>query len=313
MKKVSVCIPCYNEEQNIAHIYEAISKIFSELEDYNYEIIFADNASNDNSEAILRELANRDKRVKVIFNTRNFGPMRSQKNCTYHASGEAIITLTCDFQDPPELIPEFLKEWEKGNKIVWGQKIESQESKFKYFLRNIYYKIINFFSEEDQLKQVTGFGLIDREVLEYLKYMDEPLVPIRNLVSELGYNVTLIPYTQPKRKYGKSSYNVSRYLNFAIHSFIYTSKNPLRIVTVSGLIMAVICLLVGFVYMIYKFLHWNSFQVGIAPMLIGVFFLGAIQIFLLGILGEYIGIILEKVQKRPLVVEKEIINFEENM
>lgn len=309
MKKVSVCIPCYNEEKNVVTAYERVKKVMETQDNYEWEIIFEDNASKDDTVSILRELAASDERVKVILNTRNFGPYRSAKNCCFSATGDAVVSVACDMQDPPELIPEFLKYWEQGYPLVLGQKLSSKENPVKYKLRSLYYKIIKTFSDVPQTEQITGFGVVDRKVWQQIKELDEPEMAFRNLVAELGYEMKKIPYEQEKRKAGKSSYNVWRYLDFAITSLVRTSFVPLRLATIMGMFCAFVSFIIGVVYLIYKLIYWDSFVVGMAPLVIGIFFLGSIQLFFIGLLGEYIGVILRKVTKRPIVVEKERINF----
>lgn len=309
MKKISVCIPCYNEEKNIMNAYRRVSAVMKALDQYDYEILFADNASKDGSEAILRQLATEDKHVKVIFNMRNYGPMRSGKNACFRATGDAVISLPCDLQEPPEMIPEFVKEWEKGNLIVWGQKTKSKENPVKYFLRGVYYKIINMFSDVPQYEQTDGFGITDRAVYDMVKTLNEQDMAVRHMVADLGYPVKLIPYTQERRQYGKSSYNLWRYFDFALTSLIRTSRAPLRLTTILGVICSIISFIMGIIYLVYKLIRWDSFSVGIAPLVIAVFFLGSVQILSMGIIGEYVGVILTKTTKRPLVLEKECLNF----
>lgn len=309
MKKLSVCIACYNEEQNIMDAYIRVSNVLKDIKNYDYEIIFADNASIDGSEKIFRQLAEVDKHVKVIFNYRNYGPLRSGKNACFKATGDAVIALPCDLQEPPEMIPVFLKEWEKGNLIVWGQKTGSRESGLKYFLRKMYYKIIKMFSDIPQLEQTTGFGIMDKSIWEEIKSLEDNTIEVRHLVADLGYPVKLIPYVQGKREKGKSSYNIWKYLDFAIGSLINTSTVPLRLMTLVGVSCSVICFLIGMIYLIYKLIYWDSFSAGIAPMIIAVLFLGSVQIAFMGVIGEYIGVILAKITKRPLVLERECLNF----
>lgn len=311
MKKISVCIPCYNEEKNIMNAYNRVSSVLKALERYDYEILFADNASKDGSEAILRQLAAEDKHVKVIFNMRNYGPMRSGKNLCFRATGDAVIPVPCDLQEPPEMIPEFVKEWEKGNLIVWGQKTKSKENPVKYFLRSIYYKIIKMFSDVPQYEQTDGFGILDRSVYDMIKSLDDRDIEVRHMIADLGYPVKLIPYTQERRQYGKSSYNLWRYFDFALTSLITTSRVPLRLTTILGVICSIISFILGTIYLIYKLVRWNSFLVGIAPLVIAVFFLGSVQILSIGMIGEYVGAVLTKVTKRPLVLERECLNFTE--
>lgn len=310
MKKVSICICCFNEQDNVRDMYEAVKTQMTAFTQYEYEIVFADNASTDNTQNILKQMAETDKKIKVIINNRNFGPDRSFWNCLRYATGDAIIALACDFQDPPEFIPVFIKAWEEGEVAVLLQKVRSKENKIKYFFRKLYYKIIAAFSEIPQFEQVTGAGLYDKKVLEQFLKVGEVITP-RHLIAELGYPVKLIPFVQPKRKAGKSSYNVAKYFDFAITSLVTTSTVPLRIATVIGCITSLVSFLIGFTYLIYKLIYWDTFSVGVAPMVISVFFLGSVQILFIGLIGEYIASLIKKNSKIPLVVEKELINFDE--
>lgn len=311
MKKLSLFTPCYNEEENVYSLYKKVTEVMQELPQYEYEYVFIDNNSSDNTQAVLRKIADEDKRVKVIFNVKNFGPSRSGSYGFFQTTGDASICLACDFQDPPELIPEFIKKWENGFKVVWGRKSGSAENKIMYLIRCLYYKIIKNLAEEEQYENVTGFGLYDKEVMEHMRNAKDPTPNFRNLVSDLGYEVGFVEYIQPKRERGKSSYNFLRYLNIAINSLINTSRMPLRLATLFGAIVSGICFLIGIVYLILKIIFWNSFYIGMAPLLIGIFFIGGIQILFIGIVGEYVGEILARVMNRPMVIEKERINFEE--
>lgn len=313
MKKITLGVPCYNEEENIELMYEALTEQMKALPEYDYEIIFADNDSKDSSQDILRGLAAKDKHVKVILNQTNFGPARSGINIYRNATGDAYIGIPCDFQEPPEMIPDFISEWEKGYNIVWGQKTQSKESKIKYACRKIFYGIINFMSDYPQLDQTTGFGLMDRSVVDTLLYtqLQDPDFAARNLVAMYGFKIKLLPYTQRAREHGVSSYNVSSYFDFAITSLVNTSIKPLHIMTVIGFLTSILSLLVAFVYFIIKITHWYSFDAGIAPIIIVVAFMSAIQLFCMGMLGEYIAILVRRVTKKPLVIEKEKLNFEE--
>lgn len=310
MKKISICVPCYNEELNIEDCYKSITTIFKQLENYDYEIIFADNDSKDDSRTIIRKLVKQDHHVKAIFNARNFGPARNGRNVIYSASGSAVIGIPCDLQEPPEMIPEFIKYWEEGNLIVWGQKNRSKENIIKFSLRKFYYKIIKSLSTIPQYENCDGFGIIDKKVIELIKSCDEKDMAFRHIIADLGIKVKLIPYIQNARKKGKSSFNISRYFDFAVLSLITTSHVPLKIAIRVGLGCSILSFLCGFFYFVYKLLHWNSFSAGIAPVLISVFFLGSVQLFFIGIIGEYISTILDKVTKRPIVVEEERLGFE---
>ena len=310
MKHISVMTPCYNEEGNIRNIYNAVKEQFDKMPQYTYEHIFIDNYSTDNSRKILRELAAEDSNVKVILNARNFGPNRSGSYGMLQGTGDALICIVCDLQDPPEMIPTFLQKWEEGYEVVLGQKTKSKENPLMFQVRKLYYKIMEKLSETEHLTNVTGYGLFDKEVLDMIKWMDDPDPYIRGLVTQLGYKWCLVEYTQQERTSGKSSYNFNRYFDFAITGLTHVSKKPLRIVTLVGLIMSAISFVIAIIYLVFKLVHWYEFDMGTAPILIGVFLLGSVQLACLGVIGEYIGAILTKVTKRPMVVEEERINFD---
>ena len=310
MTKISIFVPCYNEEANVREMAMAIVSEMAKLPQYDYEIIFADNNSQDNTQTILREISEHNKKIKVIFNNRNYGPARSAKNAYRHVTGDASIGIACDFQAPPEMIETLIKYWEDGYLAVCGQKKGSKEGKIKYCLRTIYYKIIAAFSDIPQYEHVSGISLHDKKVLEQLLAADET-TSFRHLIAELGYKVKLVPFTQEKRRCGKSSYNISRYFSFAINSLVTTSTGPLRVATVLGCITSGITFFIGIIYLAYKLIYFQRFSAGMAPLIIGMFFLGSIQILFIGLLGEYIGAIFKKLTKVPPVIEKELINLDE--
>lgn len=309
MPKVSLCVPCYNEEENLHKVYDKLTQIMTTIPEYDYEIIFEDNDSQDHTQTLLRELASKDSRVKVILNTRNFGPARSGKNCCFNASGDVIISIASDLQNPPELIPVFLKYWEQGYKVVMGQKEKSEEDRIKVYLRSIYYKIIKHFSEIPQYEHMTGFGAIDSSVYQRIKDMGEYEMSIRHIIAELGYEVKLIPYTQRERKHGKSSYNVWRNFDFAVSSLIYTSKAPIRLMTIIGCFLSFFTLVFWGLNVVRKIFCCRGFSSEESSGRWGLAFLGALQLFFTGLLGEYLNVVFTKVSKRPIVVEKERINF----
>lgn len=314
MKKITIGIPCFNEELNIERMYLEIKKTIKVFEDkYIFDILFADNGSEDGSEEILRKLAANDKMVKVILNQKNFGVSRSIVNIFRNVSSDAYIGIPCDFQDPPELIPQFIEEWENGHDIVMGQKVKSKEFFLKYLCRKMYYGIIRKVSDSPQIAQITGFGLLDKKVIDKLliTQLQDPEYDQRNLYGELGFDIKLIPYIQNKRERGKSSYNITSYFHFAVTSLVNTSIKPLHIMTVLGVSLAFICFCVAIFYFVYKLTHWFSFDVGMAPLVIGLFFVCGIQLFCIGILGEYIAVLIRRVTNKPLVIEKEKINFDE--
>lgn len=312
MKKISICICCYNEEGNVYAMYEAVTAQMSKFNGiYDYEIIFSDNDSKDHTRSILRKIAKEDKHVKVILNTRNFGPNRSGWNCILRAQGDAVIGIVCDFQTPPELIPEWIHWWEEGNLVVCGQKKKSKENKIIFLLRQIFYGIIKALSDVPQYDNLVGLTLLDKKAMNVIREAYEPDIEIRFLLAELGYKVKIVQYEQQKRKAGKSSYNIFKYLDFAISALVNTSWVPLRLATVIGVLASAVCFLLGVVYLIYKLTHWDTFSMGMAPLLISMFFISSVQLLFIGMVGEYIGAVLRKISKNPLVVEEETINFDE--
>jgi len=306
---ITIMTPCFNEEGNIEELHRRISAVMSSLPQYDYEHLLIDNASTDRTQELLREIAASNKRVKVIINQRNFGHIRSPYHAFLQASGDAVIVMVSDLQDPPEMIPEYLKKWEEGYKVILGQKIGSSESGIMFTLRKLYYSIVNRLSDVELIQNVTGAGLYDRDVVEQLRALDDPCPYVRGLVSELGYPVARIPFHQPRRKSGITKNNWYILYDMAMLGFTSHSKVPLRLAAMVGFAMAIVSLMVALVYMIYKLLFWNSFPLGSAPVVIGIFFFSSVQLFFIGIIGEYIGAIHGRLQKRPLVIEKERINF----
>lgn len=311
MKTISIMVPTYNEEENVNLMYEALKKLFQdELQKYQYEILFIDNKSKDHTRDLIREICKKDKNVKAIFNAQNFGQFNSPYYGLICTSGDCTISVAADFQDPVEMIPKFVKEWENGYKIVIGVKKKSQESKLVYFLRSLYYKLIKKFSEVEQIEHFTGFGLYDKDFIQVLRDLDDPEPYLRGIVAELGFERKEIPFVQPKRERGKSSNNWYRLYDGAMLGITSYTKIGLRMATIVGFIISFLSILVAFVYLILKLCMWNSFQAGMAPLLIGVFLLGGMQIFFIGFLGEYILKINQRVMHRPLVVVEERLNME---
>ena len=308
--KLTVISACYNEVGNIEELYKRISKVMEAEEEYDYEIIFSDNDSKDGTQDKLRKIASGDKRVKVILNNKNYGPRLSPRNAAKHASGDVVLFIASDLQDPPEMIPSFLREWENGYKLVYGQKTASDEGLIKYGLRSLFYGIINLLSSSKQFKHISGICLNDKAVLDEMLAADED-IEFRFLLSELGYEVKLIEYRQNKRKSGKSSYNIKKYFSFAMESMISTTTAPLRAATIFGMLVAFVCFVIAAGYLGYKLVYWDEFSVGTAPLVIGIFFLGAVQLIFIGIVGEYVGTILKKITKKIPFKEKELINFDE--
>jgi len=309
-KLISVVSGCYNEEENVRECYEQVKKVFQEIGRYRYEHIFIDNASKDGTVAILRQIAAQDKNVKVIVNARNFGHIRSPHHAMVRARGDAVISVVSDLQDPPELIKEFIKKWEEGFLVVIAVKAESDESPLFFAIRRLYYEMVSRLAEIELNKNATGFGLYDRRFVDILAEIDDPYPYFRGLVSEIGFPVAKIPYHQPVRKRGITSNNFYHLYDMAMLGITNHSKVPLRLATMLGFAVSFLSLLVALGYLIFKLLYWNQFSLGLAPLEIGLFFFGSVQLFFIGILGEYIGAIHTQVQKRPHVVELERINFE---
>jgi len=308
-KLISIITGCYNEKENVAELHQQILATMEALPQYDWEHIYIDNASRDGTQEILRRLAAADPKVKVILNNRNFGHIRSPHHALLQARGDAVVTMASDLQDPPSLIPEFIKKWEAGYKVALGQKISSAETPLFFALRTGYYRLVKKLAEIDLIEHVTGFGLYDRSVIEELRKVDDPYPYGRGLVSELGYDVARVPYRQPERKRGISKTNFYVLYDMAMLGITNHSKIPLRLATLLGFGLSLVSLLVAIAYFIYKLLFWNNFPVGQAPVVIGLFLFSSVQLFFTGVLGEYIAAIHTQVLHRPLVVEKERINF----
>ncbi len=310
MKLISVMTPCYNEEANLLELREQVRQAFEKLQDVEHEHIFIDNSSTDSTPEVLRRLAADDRRVRVILNSRNFGPVRSSYYGLLQCRGDAVIPIAADLQDPPTLIPDLIEQWRRGAKKVLAVKRGSDEAMLMRRIRRLYYRLVNRLSEIPLTENFHGFGLYDRLVIETLKQMNDPYPYFRGLIAEIGLEQTIIEFEQPARKRGKSSYNFYRLYDLAMLGITSHSRVPLRLATMIGFLMSGLSFLAGMGYLVYKLLFWNEFTLGIAPILVAVFFLGSVQLFFTGILGEYIGFIYTHVQKRPLVIEKERINFD---
>lgn len=305
---ISIVTPCYNEEGNVEELHRQIKAVMDELP-YDYEHLYIDNASQDATVAILRRMAQGDPTIKVIVNNRNFGHIRSPYHALLQASGDAVIVMVSDLQDPPPLILDFLREWQEGYKIVLGQKTGSDENQLVYRLRKTYYRLVSKLSDVELLQNVTGAGLYDREVVEVLRSLEDPYPYVRGLVSELGYPVARIPYHQPNRKSGITKNNWYSLYDMAMLGFTSHSKVPLRLAAMLGFACSILSMFAAVFYFLYKLLFWRSFAVGTAPLVIGLFFFSSVQLFFIGIIGEYIGAMHTKIMRRPLVTEKERINF----
>ena len=312
-KKISVVIPTYNEEKNVEPLAAAIMETMErDLPDYDYEILFIDNHSKDSTQEKLRGLCAEHRQIKAIFNARNFGQMRSPVYGMKQAYGDCVIRMCADFQDPVEMIPKFVHEWEKGWKIVIGIKSKSAEKKGMYFVRGIYYKLLTKIAEIDHIEQFTGFGLYDKKFVDVVRELKDPQPYLRGIIAELGFDYKGIEYAQPKRRAGKSKNNFYSLYDYSMVGITSYSKVLLRLATWMGFVVSGLSLVIGLVYLILKLIYWERFTAGMAPMLIGMFFLGALQLFFIGFLGEYVLSINTRVLNRPLVVEEERLNFEED-
>jgi len=310
MKKkfISIVTPCFNEELNVEKLYMEVSAIMKSLP-YSYEYIFIDNCSTDSTVSIIERLAKKDKSLKLIVNARNFGHIRSPQHAIYQSTGDACILIHADLQDPPSLIRKFFTQWEAGAKIVLGQKVNSEESKLAFYLRKKYYSLMNKISETQILENCTGFGLMDREVVNIMREQNDPYPYLRGLLVEIGFPITLIPYNQRLRHRGESKVSIYILYDYIMLGITQHSKLPLRIITMFGFMISFLSLLVALFFLMAKIIFWDTFIAGEAPMLIGIFFFGSLQAFFIGVLGEYIGSINTRVRKMPLVVESKRINF----
>ncbi len=313
MKKISVLIPCYNEEENVIPLSEEIVSQFDNyLSEYDYEIIFIDNHSIDSTREKLTEICNKNPKIKAILNARNFGQSNSPYYGMLQTTGDCTISMCADFQDPVDLIPKLVHEWEQGFKIVSAIKTKSKENFIMRFLRSCYYKLVKKMSDVDQIEHFTGTGLYDKDFIDVLRNLDDPTPYLRGIVAELGFKRKDIDYEQQKRRAGKTNNNWYSLYDFAMLSLTSYTKVGMRICTIAGFIIAMISVLIAFIYLILKLVYWYSFAMGDAPILIGIFLLGGIQLFFIGFLGEYMMSINQRVMKRPLVIEERRINFNEN-
>jgi polyisoprenyl-phosphate glycosyltransferase len=309
-KTISIVTPCFNEEANVEEVYERTRAVMAAIGRYRYEHIFIDNASRDNTVAVLKKLAARDSNVRVIVNARNFGHIRSPMHAFHQATGDAVIGMVADLQDPPETIADFICEWEKGFAMVVAIKKASEESRLMFWIRTRYYNLVRRLSSIETFENFTGFGLYDRKVVDVVKSFDDPYPYFRGMIAEIGLPHAEIVFSQPRRKRGITKNNFYTLYDLAMLGITNLSKVPLRIVTFTGFFCSLVCVLVGLAYFLYKLLFWNNFSVGIAPLVIGIFFFGSVQLMSMGILGEYIGAVHTQVMRRPLVIERERVNFE---
>jgi glycosyltransferase involved in cell wall biosynthesis len=307
---LTILTPSFNEEGNVREVYEQVKAVMATLPGYEYDHLFIDNASTDRTVDILREIAAEDSRVRVIVNTRNFGQIRSPYHGFLEARGDAVMTCVADLQDPPELLREFVAKWEQGYKVVIGVKQGTSDSWLMAKTRGFYYGLVTTLSSDtDLIKNFTGFGLYDREVVELFRLTGEQYPYLRGMVSEFGFPVAEIPYVQPGRKHGVTKNNFFTLYDLAMLGITSHSNMPLRLATMAGFGLSILSLLIALVYLVLKLVWWNTFDLGLAPLVIGVYFFGAVQLFFIGVLGEYIGSINTQVHRRPIVVERERINF----
>ncbi|MBQ6071845.1 MAG: glycosyltransferase [Bacteroidales bacterium] len=313
MKKISILIPCYNEEENVVPMSKAVvNELTTKLPQYDYELIFIDNDSQDNTRPLLREICKNNPKIKAIFNAKNFGQFNSPYYGMLQTSGDCTITMCCDFQDPVDLIPKMVETWENGAKIVSCIKTQSKENPVMRFFRTIYYKIIKKMSSVDQIEHFTGFGLYDKSFIEVLRNLKDPTPFIRGIVAELGYKRVDLEYTQAKRRAGKTHNNFFTLFDAAMLSFTSYTKVGLHLVTFAGLILSSLSILAALVYLVLKLIYWDSFSAGLAPLIIGLFFINAVELLFIGFVGEYVMSINTRVMNRPLVIEEERINFDDN-
>jgi glycosyltransferase involved in cell wall biosynthesis len=309
MKTITVVTPCFNEEDNVEEVYRQVREVLESIDGISYHHLFIDNRSTDATVDILRRLAAVDSRVQVILNARNFGPVRSPNHAILQAEGDAVIGIVADLQDPPEMLREFIRHWQEGAKIVVGVKPGADESSAMFAIRRLYYSTVARIADVKLIQNFTGFGLYDRQVIEALRRIDDPYPYTRGLIAEIGYDVVQVPYQQPRRERGITKLNFYTLYDVAMLGITSHSRMPLRIATMAGFALSALSLVVSIAYLLLKLLFWSQFPFGMAPVIIGVFFFASIQLFFIGLLGEYVGAILTHVQKRPLVFERERINF----
>ena len=309
-KTISILTPCYNEEENVLNLYNQVREVMLGVGRYEYEHVFIDNASRDNTVAILKAIAAEDKNVKIIVNSRNFGHIRSPMHALMQCRGDAVIGIVADLQDPPQMIADMIREWENGAYCVLGIKRTSEENSVMFWLRKQYYKLVERLSSIETIQNYTGFGLYDRKVIELVRSFDDPYPYFRGMIAEIGLPTVKLLYDQPARKFGITKNNWYTLYDIGMLGIISNSKIPLRLAALAGFIGASFSFLVGVAYLMLKLLFWSTFSFGLAPMLIGVFFISSLQLVFLGVMGEYIGSIYTLIQKRPYAVELERVNFE---
>lgn len=310
MKLISVVTPCYNEAENVNELHSRLMSVRDQLPGYRFEHIFIDNASTDDTVARVKQIIARDPAVRLIVNARNFGHIRSPYHGVLQTSGDVVVCMASDLQDPPELVPEMIRAWEKGYRVVAGVKRQSRESKTMWLVRSLYYRFARKMADVPLLEHFTGFGVYDRSVIEIMRGLDDPYPYFRGLIAEIGFEVARIPYDQPGRKRGITKNNFYTLYDLAMLGITSHSKIPIRLATMAGFALSIISFLISLTYLILKLVLWDRFQLGTAPLLIGMFFFGSVQIFFIGLIGEYVASIHTQVMRRPLVVERERVNFD---
>ena len=310
MKTISIITPCYNEEDNVVELYTRVRAVIASLGNYKYEHIFIDNASEDSTVAVLKGLAAADPNVKIIVNSRNFGHVRSPMHAFWQAQGDAVIGIVADMQDPPEMIADMVRGWEEGYSMVLAIKRTSGENPLMFWARKRYYRLVNRLSSIETFENFTGFGLYDRRVVDLVKSFGDPYPYFRGMIAEIGLPHKKLYYDQPGRKRGITKNNFYTLYDYGMLGIINHSKVPLRLMTFLGFGGAIVSFLIALTYLIYKLLFWRSFSVGIAPVVIGMFFVSSILLVFMGVMGEYVGAIHTQIQRRPFAVELERMNFE---
>lgn len=309
MKKISIVTGCYNEAGNITEFWLRVSAVMKLLPQYDYEILIIDNCSTDKTRSEIRTICAKDTKVKAIFNVRNFGPVRSGSYAFFQCLGDAVIVLVSDLEDPPELIPTFIKQWEQGYKVVFSVRTASEERGLMPLARKVFYRLMVLISETKQIPNATGAGLYDQLVVSQMRGMNDPNPNMRWLVSELGWPVAQVPFVKPLRKRGVSSYNFMGYFDMALSGIVNHSKLPLRLATLTGCLVSFLSFCTGLYYLSMKLLLWDEFQLGLAPVIVGMFLSMGLLFLFLGLIGEYVGLLVTHVVRRPVVVEEERINF----
>lgn len=308
-KLISVVTPCYNEEGNVEELYKQVQAVFNDLSDYDYEHIFIDNASTDSTVTILKGLAAQDPKVKIIVNARNFGFVRSSYYGIMQGYGDAVVLLLADLQDPPALIKDFIQHWQEGYEVIFGTRTSSHESFILFRVKKLYYYVLSRIADVSLTRDTTGFGLYDQRVIQQIRNIEDPYPYFKGLIAELGFRVATIPYTSGVRKRGVSSANFYMLYDYAMLGITSHSRVPLRIATMLGFLMSLLSILIAFAYLVAKLIFWDFLPTGIASLIVGLFFFSSIQLFFIGIIGEYLGLLHLRNLRRPVVLERERINF----